>query len=528
MKYSSIELNDLPVEILIYIFKKISNVEVLYSLINTNQLLNQIVRDPIFTSDLFLLNCFSDGSISSLSNRMLDKFCLQILPDIGDKIKWLNLESSSMERILLSTNYSNVCKLGLYGLEIEKAKYLFTEKTYLIDIFKNQISSLIINITESENQKSIKNMIKLVFIHILTIFTKLEYLIFDVTIAFDRLSFFMSPPTIISSTLLELRVSVSAFSDCLYLLDGRFNQLRALYVEIHSIHSSRLTINNKENLPKLKCFSLHCDYCNVTYDELIIPLLHRMLNLETLDLYLRIEGKLIDGDQLKTNIINYMLRLNKFIFFIFSTINLNNQIHLPSNEDIQHTFREFHDNRIISYVHYLPKTRIGQCHIYTYPYQLKYYHDITNSFPGGLFKYVREISLYDEYPFEHEFFIRIQQSFPFMKKLSLNNAKPQKNIFFNQSKNDYQNLSIIKYSHLIQLDLHQAHKDYLEEFLLDIKTCLPNNVQIFIPYRPLKNITYNFTRDATRMNCSKVIYPYSHYLTRLPKHFKDYFLHTYE
>jgi len=40
-------------------------------------------------------------------------------------------------------------------------------------------------------------------------------------------------------------------------------------------------------------------------------------------------------------------------------------------------------------------------------YSLTYYDNITNNFPGGLFKYVVEISLYDERPFEHEFFLRI-------------------------------------------------------------------------------------------------------------------------
>ncbi len=43
---------------------------------------------------------------------------------------------------------------------------------------------------------------------------------------------------------------------------------------------------------------------------------------------------------------------------------------------------------------------------------MKYYKNIINSFPGGLFKYVREIFLFDERPFEHEFFIQIAQAFP--------------------------------------------------------------------------------------------------------------------
>ena len=56
---------------------------------------------------------------------------------------------------------------------------------------------------------------------------------------------------------------------------------------------------------------------------------------------------------------------------------------------------------------------------------MPYYNDITNNFPGGLFEYVRVVSLFDEHPFEHEFFLRIQKSFPFMERLSVNNNKPQ-------------------------------------------------------------------------------------------------------
>ncbi|CAF4739499.1 unnamed protein product, partial [Rotaria sp. Silwood2] len=51
----------------------------------------------------------------------LDRFCLQILPSIRHKIKWVNLESSSMKRILHATNYPNLYGLGLYDIEIETA-----------------------------------------------------------------------------------------------------------------------------------------------------------------------------------------------------------------------------------------------------------------------------------------------------------------------------------------------------------------------------------------------------------------------
>ena len=57
------------------------------------------------------------------------------------------------------------------------------------------------------------------------------------------------------------------------------------------------------------------------YDELIVPLLHRMLNLEKLSLYLvtSVRKTFIDGNDLKKNIINHMPRLNKFTFNIRSS-----------------------------------------------------------------------------------------------------------------------------------------------------------------------------------------------------------------
>jgi hypothetical protein len=56
---------------------------------------------------------------------VLDRFCLRILPQIHDKIKWLNLESLSMERILLATDYPTLCGLGLYNIDKETAMRLF-------------------------------------------------------------------------------------------------------------------------------------------------------------------------------------------------------------------------------------------------------------------------------------------------------------------------------------------------------------------------------------------------------------------
>ncbi|CAF3268479.1 unnamed protein product, partial [Rotaria sp. Silwood2] len=200
---------------------------------------------------------------------------------------------------------------------------------------------------------------------------------------------------------------------------------------------------------------------------------------------------------------------------------------LRPNEAIHQTFKYFKDYQIISCIDYFQKRNRSQCHIYSYPYRLEYYNNITNNFPGGLFKYVSYISLFDDHPFEHEFFLQIAQSFPFLKSLCLVNEKGQNNKQCIKSSNHHQNLSIIKYPYLTQLDFFQAHEDYIEQFLLDTKTYLPYNVSLFSDYQSMKNVTHNFKRNATQFNCSKVRYIPTSSITQLPKHFKNYFLSTY-
>ncbi len=253
-----------------------------------------------------------------------------------------------------------------------------------------------------------------------------------------------------------------------------------------------------------------------------------MSNLEKLDLnlYLSTKKTLIDGTNLKKDVLDHISRLKKFTFTIKSSLSFSNQIDFPSNEDIQSTFTDFPSNPIISSVDYFQKGQFSQCLIYTYPYQLKYYHDITNRFSGGLFECVREICLYDEHPFEHEFFVRIQKSFPFLRYLSIHNFKPQhhKN-FCNESKNNYQEFSIIEYPYLNNLSLNKVHDDYREQFLDETKVCLSNNLHLNLNYKAMKRITHSFTRNTTRTNCAK-LRSLCLGVTWISKYLRDYFPHT--
>jgi hypothetical protein len=94
-----------------------------------------------------------------------------------------------------------------------------------------------------------------------------------------------------------------------------------------------------------------------------------MSNLEQLALYLRVhvDKTFFDGNNLKRNILNRLPQLNQFTFSIHSSMFSRNDINLPSTEDIQYTFSDFPNNKIISHVDYIPEAKQSQCHVYSYP-----------------------------------------------------------------------------------------------------------------------------------------------------------------
>lgn len=128
MERSIIELVDLPDELLLIIFKKLNNVELLYSIMNTNSRLHRIALDSKFTKNLILFKRSSLGDIIPLIGSVLDRLCLVILPQIQNLIRSLQLESSSIERTLLTGDYSNLYELGLHNIDKNTADRFFTGK----------------------------------------------------------------------------------------------------------------------------------------------------------------------------------------------------------------------------------------------------------------------------------------------------------------------------------------------------------------------------------------------------------------
>jgi hypothetical protein len=127
-EHRCVRLTDLPDEILVLILKKLNNVEVLYSSIGVNIRLDQIAIDSIFTEYLPLITRSSNGSINSLDDSMLDRFCTEILPRIHRKIKWLTLEPSYIERLFLTLDYPNLHSLSLFNIESGTALRLLAGK----------------------------------------------------------------------------------------------------------------------------------------------------------------------------------------------------------------------------------------------------------------------------------------------------------------------------------------------------------------------------------------------------------------
>ena len=132
MEHSCVQLNDLPDEIIMTIFKKLTNVEVLYSLLGVNKRLNRIAHDSIFTNDLRLFRSTSSsyGTVYSLPHEIHHRFCSHILPEIHEKIEWLHLESHSIEDILRAADYPNLYGITFHDMYRRIALDLFTGKIF--------------------------------------------------------------------------------------------------------------------------------------------------------------------------------------------------------------------------------------------------------------------------------------------------------------------------------------------------------------------------------------------------------------
>jgi hypothetical protein len=121
-----INLLDLPNEILLIILKKLDNINVLYSFRDVGvERLELLAQDEIFTNTLNFTSTASYG-ICSVNNSILDRFCIDILPQIQYSIQYLIVEPTAMERIALAADYPNLTKLKIYQFNKDVVSHYFT------------------------------------------------------------------------------------------------------------------------------------------------------------------------------------------------------------------------------------------------------------------------------------------------------------------------------------------------------------------------------------------------------------------
>ncbi|UJR12394.1 hypothetical protein I4U23_016571 [Adineta vaga] len=139
-----IDLLDLPDEILLNIFKKLGNADVLYSFLGVNnKRLENIIQYESFSS---VLNIASMTQNTSIICGILDRFCDYILPQISSDVKCLILEPKYMERLFFASHYPNLTELTIVHRQNDQTLTCYiSEFNYDLSfrhILKQQITKL--------------------------------------------------------------------------------------------------------------------------------------------------------------------------------------------------------------------------------------------------------------------------------------------------------------------------------------------------------------------------------------------------
>ena len=142
--------------------------------------------------------------------------------------------------------------------------------------------------------------------------------------------------------------------------------------------------------------------------------------------------------------------------------------------------------------------------IFSLPTKFHRLEAINNNIPDIVFTSVTHLKVKDKVSFKHEFFLRLTRAFPFLKSLSISNIRGVFWRYHERSLREKDWCSIIEYPHLIYLDLTGANHYYIEDFLNETKTHLPNLRHLKIIYSILEVVTKDFTRDDLRHNCGRV------------------------
>ena len=128
------------------------------------------------------------------------------------------------------------------------------------------------------------------------------------------------------------------------------------------------------------------------------------------------------------------------------------------------------------------------------------YEYVSMQFPSEVFSNVRDVSLFDERPFEHSFFLRLAQSFPSLRTSSVTNEAAQLEKPRPQPCGEKKRLPVIRYRFLRQLNFLGVHDDDVEQFFFATKTFFSSGMLVRLAPDQLTRVTRDFRRDETRLN----------------------------
>lgn len=126
MSQSTVQLLDLPNEILFYILKFLDNFDVLYSLSSTkNQRLDSIAHDKTFSHTLDLSSF--DYYINK-NEPVQKRFYKRILPRIHQNVKCLIVDPSFLDEVFRAGEYPHLTELKLLDFQRDTSMHYFTSK----------------------------------------------------------------------------------------------------------------------------------------------------------------------------------------------------------------------------------------------------------------------------------------------------------------------------------------------------------------------------------------------------------------
>lgn len=236
-----------------------------------------------------------------------------------------------------------------------------------------------------------------------------------------------------------------------------------------------------------------------------------------LSLVVSYRASFVDGTELVNHILNPLVNLRALHFSVISErVGLIEELH-PSPAVLTRALIERGHN-VCCYTDYNVLSQ-GHCHLYSLPFTMDHFRIHSHRFPGGSFASVRYLYAQDFVnPFEHEFFVRIAQSFPSLERFGIFNPNEQQRSTAQERCDE----PTIEFPRLSALNLGDLCVTYAKQFLFDRTTRLPSLHILNISFRHLTTITENFSNAAARGNCANVqhlildrtprIYPENFYL----------------